>query len=172
MISIIGILVALLLPAVQSAREAARRINCDSNLKQLGLACQNFYSAQPMLPLGQRFEALRGGSDDAVDILSLGHAGPSHAVLGRNKCLQIAEFQRAALRTNSLRDAGQRGRRCAHRARVSLPKRRAAGRRAELGADELRRLAQAQAREAERHCKPTEFFTSIRKPARPRSPLA
>ena len=51
-ISIIGILVALLLPAVQSAREAARRINCDSNLKQLGLACQNFYSAHQCFPLG------------------------------------------------------------------------------------------------------------------------
>ncbi len=59
-IAIIGILVALLLPAIQAAREAARRTQCVNNIRQIGIAMMNFESSKKRLPIGA---TQRYGSD-------------------------------------------------------------------------------------------------------------
>jgi prepilin-type N-terminal cleavage/methylation domain-containing protein len=59
-IAIIGILVALLLPAIQAAREAARRTKCNNNLKNIGLGLQNYHDTYKTFPMGAMHSANRG----------------------------------------------------------------------------------------------------------------
>jgi prepilin-type N-terminal cleavage/methylation domain-containing protein len=77
-IAIIGVLVALLLPAVQAAREAARRAQCANNLRQLGLAFQNFHDTHNCLPPGKVTSVSAANYPNAIHAKFSIPNGPDH----------------------------------------------------------------------------------------------
>ena len=81
-IGIIGVLIALLLPAVQAAREAARRLACQSNIRQIGLALHQHHTARGELPSGWVQMSTNGEPGWGWGTAILEHAG--HPGVGRN----------------------------------------------------------------------------------------
>ena len=108
-IAIIGVLVALLMPAVQAAREAARRTTCTNNMKQLGLAILNYHDVFRVFPPSSTSDVEQGGwiSNPASRhlhswralILPFAEQGPLHATI---------DFSVSSLHANNLAAASTR----------------------------------------------------------------
>ena len=104
-IAIIAVLIALLLPAVQAAREAARRIQCVSNLKQIGIALHGYHDTHNTFPAGG-WIALYG--QPLTNNMNMGWSASVLPWLEQNAALWRAEFQLSLQRGRQL-DRGVHG---------------------------------------------------------------
>src|SRR4029453_5917310 len=99
-IAIIGVLVALLLPAVQSAREAARRMQCANKLRQLGLAMHNYESSMTCFPTG----TINPVGDDPNGRNGSGAPG----IGGPWICMMLAHLEQTSLFENFMKIAKEK----------------------------------------------------------------
>lgn len=93
-VAIIGILVGLLLPAVQAAREAGRKAQCQNNLKQLGLALHNHDTARKAFPTGR--QVIASPADDGT------MGANSNATTGNGRCFSAYAFMLPYLELNNI----------------------------------------------------------------------
>ncbi len=99
-IAIIGILIGLLLPAVQAAREASRRMQCANNLKQLGLGLHNYHTALNCFPPGfmavNHLGQVRGGWAWGVFLMPFLEQCPLQDTVESNEVHLVSSHLRSA----------------------------------------------------------------------------